>query len=74
MFFASKFVQQELLGVRPSIAEDRQVIGIFYKVLEKGQFQIKAWHSNSREVGQTCGEQCIDLLGHKWDKKNTHLL
>ena len=39
------------------------------KCSEGGQFQIKAWHSNSQEVDQTSGERYTDLLGHKWDKQ-----
>ena len=57
-----------------SIAEVRHVTGTIDKVLGKVQFQIKAWNSNSQEINQTSGEQCTDLLGHKWDKKKTHLL
>ena len=60
-----KFVQQDLLRVRPSIAEVRHVTGAIDKVLEKGQFQIKAWNPNSQEIDQTSGEQCRDLPGHK---------
>ena len=40
------------------------------KCLEKGQFQIKAWHSTSQEVDQTSGERYTDWLGHKWDKQD----
>ena len=69
-----KFVQQDLLGVRPSIAEVRHVTGTIDKVLGKGQFQIKAWNSNSQEIDQTSSEQCPDLLSHKWDREKTHLL
>ena len=39
------------------------------EVLGKGQFQIKAWHSNNPKVDQTSGERYTDLLGHKWDKQ-----
>ena len=39
------------------------------EVLEKGQFQIKAWHSNSQEVDQTSNEHVTDLLGHRWNKE-----
>ena len=37
-------------------------------ILNKGQFQIKEWHSNLIEVDQTI-EQDTNFLGHKWDKE-----
>ena len=56
-------------GSRPSTEEVKHVTSTTDKVLAKGQFQIKAWHSNSPEVDQTSGhERFTDLLGHRWDK------
>jgi len=56
-------------GSRPSIEEVKHVTSTIDKVLAKGQFQIKAWHSNSPEVDQTSGdERFTDLLGHRWHK------
>lgn len=54
---------------RPSAEEVKHVTCTIDKVLAKGQFQIKAWHSNSPEDDQTRGEERFtDLLGHRWDK------
>ena len=57
-------------GSRPTAAEAKHVTTTINKVLGKGQFQIKAWHSTSQEVDQTSGERYTDLLGHKWDKQD----
>ena len=56
-------------GSRLTAAEGKHVTTTIDEVLGKGQFQIKAWHSNSQEVDQTSGERYTDLLGHKWDKQ-----
>ena len=56
-------------GSRPSTEEAKHVTNTIDKVLAKGQFQIKAWHSNSPKVDQSSGdERFTDLLGHRWDK------
>ena len=56
-------------GCRPSTEEVKHVTSTIDKLLAKGQFQIKAWHSNSPDVDQTSGdERFTDLLGHRWDK------
>ena len=39
------------------------------EVLGKGQFHVRAWHSNSQDVDQTSGKRYTDLLDHKWDKQ-----
>ena len=54
---------------RSTAPEAKHVTTTVEEVLGKGQFQIKAWHSNSPEVDQTSGERYTDLLGHKWDKQ-----
>ena len=56
-------------GSRLTAAEGKHVTTTIDEVLGKGQFQIKAWHSNSQEVDQTSGERYTDLFGHKWDKQ-----
>ena len=62
-------------GSRPSKEEAKHVTSTIDKVLAKGQFQIKAWHSNSPEVDQTSGdERFTDLLGHRWDKHEDTLI
>ena len=57
-------------GSRPTAGEAKHVTTTINKVLGKGQFQIKAWHSTSQEVDQTSGERYTDWLGHKWDKQD----
>ncbi|KAK3730657.1 hypothetical protein QZH41_007940 [Actinostola sp. cb2023] len=56
-------------GSRPNVTEAKQITEDIDTILAKGQFQIKAWHSNSKEIDQSEGEQSTDLLGHKWDKQ-----
>ena len=36
-------------------------------ILSTGQFQVKAWHSNNKNVNQS-DEESPDFLGHKWVK------
>ena len=55
--------------VSARVAEIQETIGADQTVLGKGQFQIKAWHSNCSEIDQSGGERFTDLLGHKWDKE-----
>lgn len=57
-------------GSRPTTDEAKQITSEIDRILEKGQFRIKCWHSNSKEVDQSDGERYTDLLGHKWDKEN----
>ena len=57
-------------GSKPTVAEAKQVTSDMDTILEKGQFQIKCWHSNSKELDQSDGERFTDLLGHKWNKEN----
>ena len=56
-------------GSRSTAAVAKHVTTTIDEVLGKGQFQIKAWHSNSPAVDQTSSERYTDLLGHKWDKQ-----
>ena len=57
-------------GSKPTVAEAKQITSDMDTILEKGQFQIKCWHSNSKELDQSDGEHFTDLLGHKWNKEN----
>ena len=57
-------------GSKPTVAEAKQITSDMDTILEKGQFQIKCWHSNSKELDQSDGERFTDLLGHKWNKEN----
>jgi hypothetical protein len=55
---------------RPTVEEAKRIIDEIDIILGKGQFQIKAWHSNQKEIDQSNNEQLVDLLGHiKWDKQ-----
>lgn len=56
-------------GSRPTTVEAKHVTSSIDEVLGKGQFQIKAWHSNKQEVDQANDEWFTDLLGHRWDKQ-----
>ena len=42
-------------------------------ILNKGQFNIKEWHSNHKKVDQS-GERYTSFLGHKWDKEKDTML
>ena len=59
----------DIAGSRSNLTEAKKIIKEIDTVLEKGQFQIKAWHSNCSEIDQSSGERFTDLLGHKWDKE-----
>ena len=56
-------------GSKETSAEAKKITKDIDTILGKGQFQIKAWHSNSKEIDQSKGERFIDLLGHRWDKQ-----
>ena len=56
-------------GSKSNSTEAKKVTEEIDTVLGKGQFQIKAWHSNCSEINQSSGERFTDLLGHKWDKE-----
>ena len=60
-------------GSRPTAGEAKHVTTTINKVLGKGQFQIKAWHSTSQEVDQTSGERYTDWLGHKVGQARRHI-
>ena len=54
-------------GSRESEAKCKQVTSEIDAILQTGQFRIKAWHSNNKNVDQT-DEEFRDFLGHKWNK------
>lgn len=60
----------DIAGSNNNLTEARKIIKEIDTVLGKGQFQIKAWHSNCSEIDQSSGERFTDLLGHKWDKED----
>ena len=59
----------DIAGSKSNSTEAKKVTEEIDTVLGKGQFQIKAWHSNCSEIDQSSGERFTDLLGHKWDKE-----
>ena len=54
-------------GSRESESKCKQVTSEIDTILQTGQFQIKAWHSNNKNIDQT-DEEFTDFLGHKWNK------
>ena len=59
----------DIAGSRNNSTEAKKVTKEIDTILGKGQFQIKAWHSNCSEIDQSNCERFTDLLGHKWDKE-----
>ena len=56
-------------GSISTVEEIQQVTTAIDYILENGKFEIKTWHSNSKDIDQSEGEKVTDLLGHKWDKE-----
>jgi hypothetical protein len=54
----------DVAGSRSTVEEVQQVTTAI-----DSKFEIKTWHSNSKEINQSEGEKVTDLLGHKWDKE-----
>ena len=54
---------------KATLTEAKHITNAIDTILGKGQFQIKAWHSNRKEIDQSNGEGTTDLLGHRWDKQ-----
>ena len=72
---ASKELQEhayvdDIAGSKLQESEAKQVTKDIDTILAKGQFEIKAWHSNHKDIDQSDGEESVDLLGHRWDKKH----
>ena len=59
----------DIAGSKSNSTEAKKITKEIDTVLRKGQFQIKAWHSNCSEIDESNGERFTDLLGHKWDKE-----
>ena len=55
-------------GSCSTVQEAKQVTTGIDTILENGKFEIKAWHSNRKEIDQIQNERFTDLLGHKWYK------
>ena len=56
-------------GSCSTIQDAKRVTTGIDAILENGKFEIKAWHSNRKEIDQSQNERFTDLLGHKWDKE-----
>ena len=54
-------------GSRENEARCKKVTSEIDATLSTGQFQVKAWHSNNKNVNQS-DEERSDFLGHKWIK------
>lgn len=59
----------DIAGSEATPEKAKEVTAGIDAILGKGKFAIKAWHSNNPEVDQVPGEDCVNLLGHQWDKK-----
>ena len=59
----------DIAGSRPTVQQVKEVTTGIDSILENGKFEIKTWHSNSKEIDQSDGESITDLLGHKWNKE-----
>ena len=54
-------------GSREDEARCKRITGEIDAILATGKFQVKAWHSNNKNIDQT-DEEFTDFLGHKWNK------
>lgn len=55
-------------GSRENSSKVKQITNEIDAILSKGQFQIKEWHSNDKEVDRT-NERHTKFLGQEWDKE-----
>ena len=58
----------DIAGSREQTSQAKQVTEDIDKILAKGCFQIKAWHSNVKDIDQSDEEETVDILGHRWNK------
>ena len=56
-------------GSCSTIQDAKRVTTGIDTILENGKFEIKAWHSNRKEIDQRQNERFTDLFGHQWDKE-----
>ena len=59
----------DVAGSKPTVEEVKDVTSAIDSILGNGKFEIKTWHSNSKEIDESEGEIFTDLLGHKWNKE-----
>lgn len=58
----------DIAGSKEQMIQAKQITEDIDKILARGCFQIKEWHSNSKEIDQSDGEESVDILGHRWNK------
>ena len=63
----------DIAGSRPTVQQVKEVTTGIDSILEKAKFEIKTWHSNSKEIDQSDSDTITDLLGHKWNKETDKL-
>jgi len=56
-------------GSRENEARCKQITSEIDAILATGQFQVKEWHSNNKNIDQK-NEEFTDFLGHKWNKSH----
>ena len=59
----------DVAGSKRTVEEVKDVTSTIDSILGNGKFEIKTWHSNSKEIDESEGEIVIDLLGHKLNKE-----
>ena len=55
----------DVAGSKPTVEKVKDVKSAIDSILGNGKFEIKTWHSNSKEIDESEGEMITDLLGHK---------
>ena len=55
----------DVAGCRSTEDEAERVTTEIDSILGNGKSEIKAWHSNNKELDQSEGQVMIDLLGHR---------
>ena len=59
----------DVAGSKPTVEKVKDVTSAIDSILGNGKFEIKTWHSNSKEIDESEGEMITDLLSHKWNKE-----
>ncbi|XP_028405781.1 uncharacterized protein LOC114528360 [Dendronephthya gigantea] len=55
-------------GSAPTPEKTQNIITDIDTILNTGNFQVKSWNSNHKEVDKS-KEKCTTFLGHKWNKE-----
>ena len=59
----------DVAGSKLTVEKVKDVTSAIDSILGNGKFEIKTWHSNSKEIDESEGEMITDLLSHKWNKE-----